>query len=92
MADKVIMQNGRVFFLFLAGLEKAVAWQWLLQAVTAAKALVADSAKDADFYQGKIHTCRYFFACELSKLRGLAIRLRASGDGLTAAMKPGYVE
>jgi alkylation response protein AidB-like acyl-CoA dehydrogenase len=70
----------------------AVAWQWLLQAVTAAKALAADPATDADFYRGKIHTCRYFFAYELPKIRGLAIRLKESGDGITVSMKPEYFE
>jgi hypothetical protein len=71
----------------------AVAWQWLLQAVTAAKALAADPiANDADFYRGKIHTCRYFFAYELPKISGLAARLKASGDGLTVAMRPEWFD
>ena len=71
----------------------AIAWQWLLQAVTAAKALGADPAgADADFYRGKIHTCRYFFAYELPKIRGLAARLKESSDGITVAMKPEYFE
>ena len=71
----------------------AIAWQWLLQAVTAAKALGADPAgADADFYRGKIHTCRYFFAYELPKIRGLAARLKESGDGITVAMKPEYFD
>jgi len=71
----------------------AVAWQWLLQAVTAAKALGAgpDTA-DAGFYRGKIHTCRYFFAYELPKIRGLAARLKESGDGITVQMKPEWFE
>ena len=70
----------------------AVAWQWLLQAVTAAKALATAPAIDADFYRGKIHTCRYFFAYELPKIHGLAARLKESGDGLTVAMKPEWFE
>ncbi len=71
----------------------AVAWQWLLQAVTAAKALAADASSiDADFYRGKIHTCRYFFAYELPKTGGLAARLKTSGDGLTVAMKPEWFD
>ena len=70
-----------------------VAWQWLLQAVTAAKALAANTdAADADFYRGKIQTCRYFFAYELPKISGLAARLKASGDGLTVAMKPEWFD
>ena len=70
----------------------AVAWQWLLQAVTAAKALAANPATDADFYRGKIHTSRYFFAYELPKIHGLAARLKESDDGLTVAMKPEWFE
>jgi hypothetical protein len=67
----------------------AIAWQWLLQAVTAAKALTAAPTEgDRDFYRGKIQTCRYFFAYELPKIRGLAARLAESGDGITVTMKP----
>lgn len=67
----------------------AIAWQWLLQAVTAAKALAANpAAEDCAFYRGKIHTCRYFFAYELPKIGGLAARLKESGDGITVQMKP----
>jgi hypothetical protein len=70
-----------------------IAWQWLLQAVAAAKALAANpAAEDIAFYRGKIHTCRYFFAYELPKIRGLAARLRESGDGITVAMKPEWFE
>jgi hypothetical protein len=151
LGRKVVMKNGKAFFLYLAELEKAVsaarvipdcassaealagavetlkettasltglamrgeiglfladatlyldlfgivavAWQWLLQAVTAAKAMAADPASaDADFYRGKIHTCRYFFAYELPKISGLAVCLKASGDGLTVAMKPEWFD
>ena len=71
----------------------AIAWQWLLQAVTAAKALAANPAEeDIAFYRGKIHTCRYFFAYELPKISGLAARLKESGDGITVAMKPEWFE
>jgi hypothetical protein len=65
-----------------------IAWQWLLQAVTAVKALAGNPAPpDDDFYRGKIQTCRYFFAYELPKIRGLAARLAESGDGITLTMK-----
>ena len=71
----------------------AIAWQWLLQAVTAAKALAAKpTEEDIAFYRGKIHTCRYFFAYELPKVSGLAARLKESGDGITVAMKPEWFE
>jgi alkylation response protein AidB-like acyl-CoA dehydrogenase len=71
----------------------AVGWQWLLQAVTAAKALERiPAADDAGFYRGKIHTCRYFFAYELPKIRGLAARLKESEDGLTVRMEPDWFD
>jgi alkylation response protein AidB-like acyl-CoA dehydrogenase len=71
----------------------AIGWQWLLQAITAEKALATNSAPaDADFYRGKIRTCRYFFAYELPKIRGLAARLKESGDGITVTMKPEWFE
>jgi len=71
----------------------AIGWQWLLQAVTAAKALGANpDTADADFYRGKIHTSRYFFAYELPKIRGLAARLKESGDGITVRMKPEWFD
>jgi butyryl-CoA dehydrogenase len=71
----------------------AIAWQWLLQAIAATRALAANpAAADVDFYLGKVHTCRYFFAYELPKIRGLAERLKGSGDGLTVRMKPEWFE
>lgn len=54
----------------------AVSWQWLVMATAAAKALEADPSKnDKSFYEGKIFTCRYYFAYELVKISGLANRL-----------------
>ncbi|MEE9912010.1 MAG: acyl-CoA dehydrogenase [Deltaproteobacteria bacterium] len=68
----------------------AIAWQWLIQATVAKRAL-AGSLPDADvhFYQGKIYTCRYYFGYELPKIEGLAIRLQ-NGDGLTTEIKNDY--
>jgi alkylation response protein AidB-like acyl-CoA dehydrogenase len=62
----------------------AVAWQWLLQGVAAAKAMQGN-ASDADlsFCRGKIVTLQYFFHYELPKIQGLAARL-VETDGLTA--------
>lgn len=70
----------------------AIAWQWLAQAVVAQKALAKNPAEaDANFYQGKLFTCRYFFGYELPKIEGLAARL-LTGDGLTVAMKQDYFQ
>ena len=64
----------------------AIAWQWLVQAITAQKALQGDPIDaDRDFYTGKLYTCRFFFAYELPKIAGLAVRLKNS-DGLTLEM------
>jgi butyryl-CoA dehydrogenase len=68
----------------------SIAWQWLLQAVTAQKALgQRPSGSEADFYQGKIYTFRYFFKYELPKIEGLAKRL-LDADGLTVEMKESF--
>ena len=65
----------------------AIAWQWLMQATVAKKALAGDLLPDdINFYNGKIYTCRYFFGYELPKIEGLVKRL-ISGDGLTVVMK-----
>jgi hypothetical protein len=55
-----------------------IAWVWLRQAVIAQRALASAPGGEADFYQGKLQACRYFFRYELPKtaaqhelLRGL---------------------
>ncbi len=71
----------------------AIAWQWMLQAIAAAGALQKGTSEaDRNFYQGKLHTCSYFFAYELPKIKGLAARLKESADGLTVRMKPEWFE
>ncbi|RPJ41787.1 MAG: hypothetical protein EHM27_05150, partial [Deltaproteobacteria bacterium] len=47
------------------------------------------TGSEADFYQGKIHTFRYFFKYELPKIEGLAKRLM-DADGLTVEMKESF--
>ncbi len=67
----------------------SIAWQWLKQAVTVSKALASAeniNETDAHFFQGKLHTFRFFFAYELPKISGLITRLMNS-DGLTLEMK-----
>jgi butyryl-CoA dehydrogenase len=46
-----------------------IAWMWLRQAETAARPCKSANGSSQDFYQGKIHTCRFFFAWELPKVR-----------------------
>jgi butyryl-CoA dehydrogenase len=68
----------------------AVAWQWLVQAVTAQQALAGKlSAADKNFYIGKLYTCRYFLSYELPKTEGLAVRLMEN-DPVTMEMETAY--
>lgn len=70
----------------------SVAWQWLRQGLVVVKALGAGpGVNDANFYQGKLAACRFFFEYELPKTEGLSRRLM-KGDGLTVNMKPEYFE
>ena len=67
-----------------------VAWQWLLQSISVQKAQAGElSASEADFYQGKLFTARYFFAYELPRINGLAQRL-TDGNPLTVEMNSCY--
>jgi butyryl-CoA dehydrogenase len=67
-----------------------VAWQWLVQATTAVRALRNKASEgDTNFYRGKLFTFRYFFEYELPKIEGLASRLMNS-DGLTITMNPEF--
>ncbi|RMF00964.1 MAG: acyl-CoA dehydrogenase, partial [Bacteroidetes bacterium] len=53
-----------------------LAWQWLKQALVAQAALdEGASGVEADFYRGKLNTCRYFYAYELPQTLGLRKRL-----------------
>lgn len=66
----------------------AIAWQWLLQALAAQKALErAPAGTDATFYRGKLYAFRYCFAYELPKIQGLVATLKQS-NGLTVEMDP----
>ncbi|MBC2717877.1 MAG: acyl-CoA dehydrogenase [Desulfobacteraceae bacterium] len=67
-----------------------IAWQWLLQAIHVQKALEGElSQKETNFYQGKRYVFQYFFAYELSKIEGLARRLKDSNP-FTVDMKKEY--
>ena len=56
-----------------------IAWQWLLQGISAQKALNDGSRKEElNFYQGKMFALRYFYGYELPKTLGLTKRLLES--------------
>ena len=63
-------------FLELFGIV-VVAWQWLKQAVVAKQAMLTRNPQGDDlaFYEGKIHTMKFFFHYEVPKTLGLAKRL-----------------
>lgn len=70
----------------------AVAWQWLLQAISVQKALKQEtdlSNEDVNFYSGKMYAFRYFFGYELPKAEALMKRLMNT-DGLTVDMQRDY--
>ncbi len=62
----------------------AFAWIWLEQARVASTALVAAEGSEADFYRGKIATCRYVFSHRLPQAFQLA--------GLLSRADPTYLE
>jgi butyryl-CoA dehydrogenase len=65
----------------------AIAWQWLIQGLAAWRGLEGDcSDLNRRFYEGKLHTMRYFFHYEVPGIYSLASRLMES-DGLTVEMK-----
>ncbi len=65
-----------------------IAWQWLIQAIAAQKALEIN-ADDKAFYQGKLMTARYFYEYELVKIESLSKRLM-SHDFVTIEMQEGW--
>jgi len=57
-----------------------VAWRWLDSARVAQRALQDASGSDADFYQGKLAACRYFFRYELPRTEPLLSLLESLDD------------
>lgn len=66
----------------------AVAWQWLAMAAAATAGLARDPSA-GDFYRGKLHAARYWFATELPRVGYLAALVR-SGEDSFAAMRPDW--
>jgi butyryl-CoA dehydrogenase len=70
----------------------SIAWQWLLQAVAAEKAIQKDiPGGERTFYMGKLYVFRYFFGYELPKIEGLVKRLMNT-DGLTVDMNETFFQ
>ena len=50
-----------------------IAWQWLKSAAVAKKALLTNNQTfRAEFYEGQIHSMRFYFKYEVSKMDGMA--------------------
>ena len=68
------------------------AWMWLRMATAAARALEREAAggeASRAFYEGKLHTCAFFYRHELPKTEVMAALL-LSLDGTVAEMQPGW--
>jgi alkylation response protein AidB-like acyl-CoA dehydrogenase len=84
--DVEIFLSDATLYLELFGIV-TIAWQWLVQGIKAQEALQAGSVgDDANFYQGKIQTLRYFYEYELVKVDSLMKRL-LSEDNVTVEME-----
>jgi alkylation response protein AidB-like acyl-CoA dehydrogenase len=83
--DVEVFLSDATLYLELFGIV-TIAWQWLVQGIKAEEALQVGAVGDeANFYQGKIHTLRYFYEYELVKVDSLMKRL-LSEDNVTVEM------
>jgi alkylation response protein AidB-like acyl-CoA dehydrogenase len=62
---KLMLANASAYLEMLGHV--VIAWIWLRQALIARRALPAAQGADADFYQGKLQACLYFFRYELPR-------------------------
>jgi len=68
-----------------------VAWLWLKQGLVAQLALDNGAAgDDFNFYQGKVHTMKYYYEYEVPKIQALRDRLE-SADKVTLDLKSEYL-
>ncbi|MNZ36164.1 putative acyl-CoA dehydrogenase AidB [compost metagenome] len=85
-ADATLGLSNATTYLDLFG-RTVVGWIWLRQALLASRALEAGaSGSEATFYQGKLHTARYYMDWELAPLEGQA-RLLMAGNRLCFDMQ-----
>lgn len=69
-----------------------ISWQWLLQAVAIQKNSPKNASRaESQFMEGKLFTCRYYFAYELPKIEALAKRLM-DNDPMTVSMDSLFFE
>ena len=77
MSDVERYLSDATLFLEMMG-NIVVAWQWLKQATVATRTLLTQNPQGDElaFYEGKIHTMKFFFHYEIPKNLGLAARLK----------------
>jgi len=70
----------------------AIAWQWLLQSITASNSVKNNNLLQDDklFYEGKLYTCRFFYKYELPKVDYL-FKTLMKDDFLTVEMDSKYL-
>ncbi len=73
---EIFMADSTLYLEFMGII--TMAWQWLLQGIAARKGLNAKPA-DADYYNGKILTMKYFYRYELPRAASVADTLENSG-------------
>jgi hypothetical protein len=83
----LMLANASVYLEMLGHV--VIAWIWLRQAVLAQRALATTQGADADFYQGKLRACQYFFRYELPKAAAQHALLR-SLDPTCVEMRDGW--
>ncbi len=67
LGTKIFLANSNTYLEMLG--HTVIAWMWLKQAIVAARALSRELSEDETaFYQGKIHTCQFFYRFELPKV------------------------
>ncbi|TAE33438.1 MAG: acyl-CoA dehydrogenase [Cytophagales bacterium] len=77
MSDVERYLSDATLFLEMMG-NIVVGWQWLKQATVATRTLLTQNPQGDElaFYEGKLHTMKYFFHYEIPKNLGLAARLK----------------
>ena len=82
-ADTVTRLSSATPFLDAFG-HVVIAWLWLRQALVAQEALQSGAQADADFYEGKVAACQFFYRYHLpqaaEKLRYVASQDRSVLD------------
>jgi hypothetical protein len=69
-----------------------IGWQWLKMGVAAQNALDNENQPFSnEFYQGKIHTLKFFYKYEMSRCKGLAKTMMDELD-LTVDMDLSYLD